>query len=110
MKIAAPCKCSERASAVRFLRHWAKLSGAFEDVAGRNLLNQFAKRLEDGEHLWPLGVTGTRDPSRDNQEARVAALEAENAQLRDDLAKERATHAATRSAYDRLADNPIFED
>jgi hypothetical protein len=55
----------ERAAAVRFLRHWASLSGAFEDVEGRALLHQFAKRLEDGEQHLPPGVTTTRDPSDD---------------------------------------------
>lgn len=58
-------KLDERAQAVRFLRHWASLSSAFEDVAGRDLLYQFAKRLEDGEHMLPPGVTTVRDPSKD---------------------------------------------
>ena len=59
------CIKHERASAVRFLRHWASLSSAFEDVEGRDLLAQFANRLEDGEHLLPHGVTTVRDRSRD---------------------------------------------
>ncbi len=56
---------AERAASVRFLRHWAMLSGAFEDTDGRDLLYQFAKRIEDAEHHLPPGVTTERDPSHD---------------------------------------------
>ena len=62
-----PCAVrEERLAAVRFLRHWASPPGVFEDVDGWSLLNEFANRLEDGEHLWPPGECRARDPSKDD--------------------------------------------
>ena len=57
----------EREAVVRFLRHWARLSGAFEENGGRDLLAQFANRVEDGEHLLPPGETFVRDTKRGGQ-------------------------------------------
>jgi hypothetical protein len=46
----------------------------------------------------------------DRLRKREAELQCENARLRDELAKERTAHTATRSSLNDALDNPIFED
>jgi hypothetical protein len=46
----------------------------------------------------------------DRLRKREAELQRENARLRDELAKERTAHTATRSSLNDALDNPIFED
>jgi hypothetical protein len=49
-------------------------------------------------------------PSPADFEVRLATEEEKNERLRDELAKERTAHTATRSSLHDALDNPIFED
>src|SRR5208337_3994913 len=51
-----------RASVIKMLRHWASLSGAFEDNDGAKLLLEFAERIEAREDLLPDGHCYKRKP------------------------------------------------
>jgi hypothetical protein len=60
--------------------------------------------LDEHPHLHP----GNLD--RHLLLVRLTLADVENARLRDELAKERTSHTATRSRLNDALDNPIFED
>jgi regulator of replication initiation timing len=62
------------------------------------------------ERVQATAEVGCVREELDRLRKREAELQRENARLRDELAKERTAHTATRSSLNDALDNPIFED
>lgn len=60
--------------------------------------------------VTPSGCPQCVEAGHQQDKEEIVRLRAENARLRDELAKERTAHMATRSRLHDALDNPIFED